>query len=108
MSLQPSQSNKRKRTENDSRDVNRDLDVWLPDGNIVVVAQGVAFRVHKSILSQHSEIFRDLFSLPDGGTNELMDGCPVVQQEGDDPYDLHRLFAVLCCGKKCVPYLFAD
>lgn len=78
----------------------RDGDVWLSDGNIIVVAQhAVAFRVHKSLLAQRSEIFRDLFSLPSSGTEETLDGCPVVHLV-DPPDDLRHLFSVLCCGKK--------
>lgn len=85
-------------------EVRRDEEVWLSDGNIVVVAdKTVAFRVHRSILSLRSEIFRDLFSLPnaDAATVETMDGCPVVPVS-DSPDDIRRLFLVLCCGKKYV------
>ena len=88
--------------------VTRDTDVWLPDGNIVVVARNTAFRVHKSILAIHSEVFRDLFLLPPPTPNdETMDGCPIVWVS-DDPTHLRRLFLVLCCGKKyVVPLLHA-
>ena len=97
---------KRARTGDGPHDADRDPEVWLSDGNIVVVSRNVAFRVHKSILSHHSEIFHDLFSLPDQGdkgVDEMMDGCPVVRLDSDEPEDLQRLFLVLCCGKKCVP-----
>ncbi len=81
--------------------VNRDADVWLADGNCVVVANNIAFRVYKGILSLHSEFFRDLFSLPNSSSSETMDGCPVVTVT-DDPRDVRCLFLVLCCGKKYV------
>ncbi|KAI0713844.1 hypothetical protein C8Q76DRAFT_651029 [Earliella scabrosa] len=90
---------KRARTTSDAPAVERHPEVWLSDGNIIVVSRQVAFRVHKSILSHHSEIFRDLFSLPDQGADEMMEGCPVVRLDADDPIDLQRLFLVLCCGK---------
>ena len=96
---------KRARTGDGPHDADRDPEVWLSDGNIVVVSRQVAFRVHKSILSHHSVIFRDLFSLPDQGADEMMEGCPVVRLDADDPIDLQRLFLVLCCGKKCVDCL---
>ena len=52
----------------DVLDPQKDGEVWLSDGNIVVIARGeVAFRIHKSILSLRSEVFRGLFSLPDAG-----------------------------------------
>ena len=114
-------ANKRRRTENvkepwqdavKGRNVNlpasalrKDGDVWLSDGSIVVAAaDNVAFRVHKSTLSRRSEIFNDLFSLPnaDKATAETMDGCPVVRVT-DSSVDIRHLLVVLCCGKKCVP-----
>ncbi|PIL33271.1 hypothetical protein GSI_04721 [Ganoderma sinense ZZ0214-1] len=92
-----------KRTRVDEEDgppvLQRDEDVWLSDGNIVVIASDtVAFRVHKSILSLRSEVFSDLFSLPDANMAETMDGLPVVHVS-DSPDDIRRLLLVLCCGK---------
>ena len=98
-------SRKRARVNEDEKtpDLQKDEEVWLSDGNIVVVAANkIAFRVHKSILALQSEVFSDLFSLPgaDEATPETMDGCPVVHVS-DSPDDIRRLFLVLCCGKKC-------
>ncbi|PIL33281.1 hypothetical protein GSI_04731 [Ganoderma sinense ZZ0214-1] len=79
----------------------KDDEVWLSDGSIVVVAaDNIAFRVHKSTLSLRSEIFRALFSLPnaDEASAETMDGCPVVRVS-DTSSDIRHLFLVLCCGK---------
>ena len=85
--------------------VSRDADVWLADGNCVVVAKNTAFRVYKGILSLHSELFRDLFSLPNSGSSsDMMDGCPTVTV-ADDPRDIRCLFLVLCCGKEYVSAL---
>ena len=85
-------------------DPQKDEEVWLSDGSIVVVtADNVAFRVHKSILSRRSEVYNDLFSLPnaDAAMAETMDGCPVVRVS-DSSVDIRHLLLVLCCGKKCV------
>ncbi len=53
----------------------RDLDLWFFDGNIVLVALGIAFRVHKSVLACHSDVFRSWFTGPHAitsyGTIEL-------------------------------------
>jgi BTB/POZ domain len=49
------------------------ISYYLEDGNIVVVAEGVAFRVHRSLLTRHSEIFSDMFDM------ETYDGCHVVR-----------------------------
>ncbi|PIL33285.1 hypothetical protein GSI_04735 [Ganoderma sinense ZZ0214-1] len=78
-----------------------DDEVWLSDGNVVVVAaDNVAFRVHKSTLERKSEIFRDIFSLPDAdaSTTDAIEGCPVVHIS-DSSNDIRPLFLVLCCGK---------
>ncbi|KAI1787700.1 hypothetical protein LXA43DRAFT_683479 [Ganoderma leucocontextum] len=110
MSYESAPSRKRARVEDGERDrdstlsasgLQKDADVWLSDGSIVVVAaDNVAFRVHKSTLSLRSEIFRDLFSLPnaDAATTETMDGCPIVRVS-DSSHDIRHLFLVLCCGK---------
>lgn len=81
-------------------DLVKDEEVWLPDGNLVVVAQNIAFRVLRSILAYHSDVFRDLFSLPPANVNDVFDGCPVVVLEGDDPVHLRHLFLVLFYGRK--------
>lgn len=56
------------------------LDPWLKDGNIVLAAQGKYFRVHRSVLSAHSEVFKNMFDCPEPseGEKELIEECPVV------------------------------
>ncbi|KAG6879269.1 hypothetical protein C0992_003944 [Termitomyces sp. T32_za158] len=58
---------------------------WYDDGSIVLVVGDTAFRVHKSILSQHSDVFADLFTVPEPPKGELdfMDGCSVVHLQDD-------------------------
>ncbi|TBU29247.1 hypothetical protein BD311DRAFT_777621 [Dichomitus squalens] len=81
-------------------EVHKSNTVWLPDGNIVVLAGNVAFRVHKSTLALRSSVFRDIFSLPavPDPLAEDIEGCPVLHVS-DSPEDIGRLFKVLCCGK---------
>jgi hypothetical protein len=39
--------------------------IWFADGNIILVAAGsAAFKVHRGQLERHSEVFYDLFSVP--------------------------------------------
>ena len=41
----------------------RSEEVWFDDGNIILVAENKAFRVHRSMLVRHSQVFKDLFEL---------------------------------------------
>ncbi len=61
---------------------------WISDGNIVLSAttqdttRTILFRVHKSILSDQSDVFATMFGLPQGqrdGDIELYDGLPLVR-----------------------------
>lgn len=70
---------------------------WFADGNIVIVAGLTAFKVHRGQLERHSEIFRDLFSIPQPTEQELMDGCPCVQLY-DPPQDVLYLLMALYDG----------
>ena len=51
---------------------------WFEDGNVVLQAEHMQFRLHRSVLSMHCPIFRDMFacSLPENGPT--VDGCPLV------------------------------
>ena len=42
----------------------RHPDLWFEDGNIVLQAEDTVFKVFRSILSKHAQLFRDIFSLP--------------------------------------------
>ncbi|KIJ64949.1 hypothetical protein HYDPIDRAFT_111635 [Hydnomerulius pinastri MD-312] len=75
----------------DEQDQPKRLEPWMEDGNIVLAAQGNYFRVHLSVLSLHSSIFKDMFisSSPSSGCStssygalddvQVIDRCPVVQ-----------------------------
>jgi len=74
------------------------LDVWYTDGSIVLVAEKTAFRVHGTILAANSEIFKDMFAIPQSATPdpdaETYEGCPVLRLQ-DSPADLkHFLKAI--------------
>ena len=51
---------------------------WFEDGNVVLQAEYTQFRIHRSVLSMHCPIFRDMFacSLPENGP--MVDGCPLI------------------------------
>ena len=78
----------------------KDTDFWFDDANIVIIAQSTAFRVHRGLLSQHSDVFRDLFTIPqpvDEKGADTMDGCPVVRLP-DTSYDVRELLRVIYGG----------
>jgi len=64
----------------------RHPDFWLYDGSIVLSVQNTLFRVHQTILAKHSEVFADLFTVPQppfsiSGEDDdaVMEGCHVVE-----------------------------
>lgn len=71
-------------------------DFWFQDGSMVVVVQDKHFRVHQSILSKHSEVFADMFSVPQPplASQDLLDGCPVIKLN-DELHDFVDLMKVV-------------
>ena len=42
-------------------------DPWFADGNIILVPEGnpvPLFKVHRGVLSRHSEVFQSMFNIP--------------------------------------------
>ena len=77
----------------DSVVLKRDEEFWYEDGNIILTARDVEFRVFKGILADHSPVFRDMFSLPQPPSADT--SVPTVKLE-DSPEDLrHVLRAVM-------------
>lgn len=82
---------------------NRSTQLYFPDGDVILsastgsaggVQQIQLFRVHKFLLSHHSAVFRDMFSLPPSDANETVDGVPVVALQ-DNVEPLERVLNVL-------------
>ena len=72
-------------------------DFWFRDGNIVVIAGSAAFKVHRGQLERHSEIFRDLFSIPQPLEQDMIDGCSYVELP-DCPSDVFYFLSALYDG----------
>ena len=55
--------------------------IWLSDGNIVIQAEGLQFKVHQGYLARLSTVFADVFSMPQpiGGLQPEVDGCNILQ-----------------------------
>ncbi|KAH9922100.1 uncharacterized protein B0H18DRAFT_1212765 [Fomitopsis serialis] len=81
------------------QEATRDEQFWFRDGNVVLQAGGVAFRVYQGTLSQNSEVFDGLFSVPQPVIADTFDGCPVIQLE-DRPDDLRHLLRALFVGQR--------
>lgn len=91
----PEVTTKRPRT-----DESRDEELYFTDGNIVLSANDsegnlVFFKVHQSMLSKHSTVFADMFSLPafSVSVTDVYDGAPLVHLQ-DDIEDLSRSLRV--------------
>ncbi|KZT72336.1 hypothetical protein DAEQUDRAFT_772994 [Daedalea quercina L-15889] len=76
-----------------------DKEVWFSDGNVVLEAEGRAFKVYQGLLARDSEVFRDLFTIPQPSSMEVFDGCPVVHLT-DHPQELRHLLRVIFDGKR--------
>ena len=57
----------------------RNEELSFDDGNLILVAENTTFRVHRSILSRKSALFKDLLSLPQPDSEEKIEGLPVVR-----------------------------
>ncbi|KZV65669.1 hypothetical protein PENSPDRAFT_689656 [Peniophora sp. CONT] len=88
-------------------------DLWFHDGNIIVLAGGFGFCVHRGQLQRHSEVFADMLGLPisddrvrlhDAPSDvyhflkALYDGAPIHDQQF--PADFDAVSAVLRLSSK--------
>jgi len=72
-------------------------DFWLFDGSIILSVESCLFRVHQTILANHSEIFADLFTIPqpEEEGEKMMDGCHIVHLSDDDENDFVDLLSAI-------------
>jgi len=82
--------------EAEQRSPTRVNSLWFDDGNIILVAEGFKFRVHKSMLAKSSPVFRDLFTVPQptGPPCEDDDSLPVVNMPDNGLHLLYLLKAI--------------
>ncbi|KAF8968277.1 hypothetical protein BDZ97DRAFT_1655140 [Flammula alnicola] len=67
---------------------------WIFDGNVILQAQETQFRIHRGVISRHSRVFEDMFSVPQPIDEPLIEGCPVIHLT-DAPDDWHNLLTLL-------------
>jgi hypothetical protein len=82
----------------------RSTDCWFDDGNVVLQVESTLFRVHRSILSMHSEVFQGMFSVPQPAAvdGDLVDNCPVVQLP-DRAVDWTHVLKAFYSGRYVLP-----
>ena len=73
----------------------RDEEFWFEDGNVILVARDVEFRIYKGLLADHSPVFRDMFSLPQppAPSDGEIPPCPIVHLS-DSPEDLRYVLRI--------------
>jgi BTB/POZ domain len=79
-------------------------DFWLYDGSIVLSVESCLFRVHQTILANHSEIFSDLFTVPQPveDAEEMIEGCRIVHLPDSESDFVDLLNAIY--RPECVPF----
>lgn len=83
----------------------RHSSLWYEDGNVVLSTNSYLYRVHKSILSRHSPVFRDMFQVSDDAeedtkdtikpSSEQYEGVPLITMGGDSDADVCTLLSTL-------------
>lgn len=86
----------------------RHQEFWLYDGSIVLAVENTLFRVHKTILANHSEVFADLFTIPQPVGEEMMDGCHVVRLYDDSEEDFVNLLRAMYHPEYVLAVSFAN
>lgn len=76
--------------------------LWLSSQAIIIQAEGTLFRVHADTLSQNSELFRDLLTLPQPVDAESIDETPVLRIEGTSADDMELFLLCLHSPVECV------
>ncbi|KAI0703098.1 hypothetical protein C8Q76DRAFT_632366 [Earliella scabrosa] len=73
----------------------RDGELWLDDGSVIILARNVEFRVYSGPLARHSPVLKELFAKPQSvrrvpsvGGDDI--SCPVVHLS-DSPVDLRHI-----------------
>ncbi|KAJ3532844.1 hypothetical protein NMY22_g7579 [Coprinellus aureogranulatus] len=68
--------------------------VWYDDGNIIIQAGNLQFKIHKGVLTKQSTVFADLFQIPHPVDEPTLDGCPIVEVHDSAEDVEHALLAV--------------
>ncbi|KAH9948565.1 hypothetical protein B0H21DRAFT_733074 [Amylocystis lapponica] len=72
----------------------RHQDYWFEDGNVIIASRDTGFRVHSSVMSRNSQVFRNMFQSEPHVKLETIADCPVYWVP-DSVVDLTNLLSVL-------------
>ncbi|KAI0697613.1 hypothetical protein BC835DRAFT_1270241, partial [Cytidiella melzeri] len=79
----------------DSGSIVQHPNIWFEDGNVVLVAKSTGFRVHRGVLARHSDVFRDMFLVPQPANGEMLQDCPVIRLADDNPDEVAAVLNIL-------------
>ncbi|KAJ7794295.1 hypothetical protein B0H14DRAFT_3497130 [Mycena olivaceomarginata] len=83
-------------------------EIWYSDGSVVLQAETSQFRVHWSVLAQHSSFFLGLQALPQPESGQpTMDGCPLLELQdtaADVEHLLKALYDPALFHQKAIPF----
>lgn len=74
-------------------------DFWFHDGSVILQVESKLFRVHQTILANHSEVFAGLFEVPQPPGENMLEGCHIVvlhDKEQDFVDLLHAVYNPSC------------
>lgn len=66
-----------------------------------MIAQKVGFRIYKGILARHSDVFRDMFSIPQPTPDRQRGDCPVMHVT-ESAAEMRSLLSILLDGQRSV------
>ncbi|PIL26525.1 hypothetical protein GSI_12283 [Ganoderma sinense ZZ0214-1] len=58
--------------------IRRDWEFWIEDGNLILVARHIAFRVYRGLLAEQSSVFADMAVASSKDLYDIFDGCPIA------------------------------
>ncbi|TFK89062.1 hypothetical protein K466DRAFT_519692 [Polyporus arcularius HHB13444] len=77
----------------------KDDEFWFDDGNLIIVAQDVEFRIYRGPLVKHSPVFRDMLTLPQPADARDL-SCAVVHIS-EHPISFKHLLREFMTGNAC-------
>lgn len=75
--------------------------LYFPDGNIILIAENVKFRVYGGHLTCQSNVFKDMMSIGRPEGSEMVDGCPAVYLD-DSAELLGHLLEIMLHGVRAL------